>query len=312
MIDVLTFGETLVSITASDIGPLMVGARMQLSIAGAESNVAIGLARLGHRVRWTGCVGNDEFGEIILRTLRAEGIDTTLARTVPDAPTALMIKQQPIGQLSKVTYFRTNSAGTRIDPDLTGSALAEHPKILHVTGITPALSESALEAVTAAMTAATANGVHVSLDVNYRSALWPADKASKTLRPLAELSDTIFGSTGEIELISGKDDPDVASMTANGRVIVIKEGDDGATVLTDSGRFKRGAFQVPTVDTVGAGDAFVAGYLSAQLDGLDIKERLERACATGAFSVATHGDWEGLPTRRNLPLLNRGLNVTIR
>lgn len=311
MIDVLTFGETLVSITASDIGPLMVGARMQLSIAGAESNVAIGLARLGHRVRWTGCVGNDEFGEIILRTLRAEGIDTTLARTVPDAPTALMIKQQPIGQLSKVTYFRTNSAGTRIDPDLTGSALAEHPKILHVTGITPALSESALEAVTAAMTAATANGAHVSLDVNYRSALWPADKASKTLRPLAELSDTIFGSTGEIELITGKD-ADVASMTANGRVIVVKEGDDGATVLTDGGQFKRGAFEVPTVDTVGAGDAFVAGYLSAQLDGLDIKERLERACATGAFSVATHGDWEGLPTRRNLPLLNRGLNVTIR
>jgi 2-dehydro-3-deoxygluconokinase len=303
VIEAVTIGETLATVRSDGVEPLSIGSQFRLSIAGAESNVSIGLARLGHTVRWAGCVGDDDFGRLVLRTLRAERVDTATVRIVPGAPTAFLVKHQRLPQLSRVSYYRTGSAGSRLDPELALSALTGRPRLLHVTGITPALSESARKAIEAAVDAARQRRVHVSLDVNYRSALWPPEQAAKALQPLAARANTVFGSEDELELI----DPDPGEVT-----IVLKRGSDGAELTGPDGTWQEPAFEVDAVDTVGAGDAFVAGYLSALLDGLDPPSRLRRACATAAFAVSTHGDWEGLPTREELPLIELPANATLR
>jgi 2-dehydro-3-deoxygluconokinase len=299
---VITIGETLAPVRSDTVEPLSIGSHLRLSIAGAESNVAIGLARLGHSVRWVGCVGDDEFGRLLLRTLRAEGVDTSFAKVI-GAPTALLVKHQRLAHVSRVSYYRKDSAGSRLDRELAVSALAPRPRLLHATGVTAALGEPARDALAAAFEEAGRHGAHISLDVNYRSALWPRDDAADALRPLAALVDTVFASEDELELIAPA--PENAT-------IVVKRGAEGAGVAGPEGVWEEEAIDVAAVDTVGAGDAFVAGYLSALLDGLDPPSRLKRGCATAAFAVSTNGDWEGLPTRDELPLLELDANTTLR
>ncbi|WP_275431877.1 MULTISPECIES: PfkB family carbohydrate kinase [unclassified Streptomyces] len=148
--DVLTFGETTVALRGS--GPLRLGGTMEVCVAGAESNVAIGLARLGHAVRWAGAVGADEAGELVLRTLRDEGVDVSGA-SLDDggAPTGLMLAEPRTPEPTRVHYHRAGSAGSRLKAcSLERAFTAAPPRVLHLTGITPALSRSARSAATMA------------------------------------------------------------------------------------------------------------------------------------------------------------------
>ncbi|MFK0190818.1 sugar kinase [Kitasatospora sp. NPDC090308] len=299
-------------------GPIKLGPAMELSVAGAESNVAIGLARLGHRAAWVGAVGDDAFGALVLRTLRAEGVDTTHARTDREGrPTGLLIRENGIGDLARVGYYRAGSAGSALRHHDVLPALDPAVRILHLTGITPALSGTAAEAVLAAAERARTLGILVCLDVNYRARLWNPDRAGKVLRPLARFADILVASADELHLVCdrpGLDEDDaVAELLAQGRrEVVLTRGADGAGVTTADGTVTAAARRVPVADVIGAGDAFVAGYLSATLDGLDPAARLHRATATGAFAVATRGDWEGLPVRDDLDLLDRPAGTTLR
>ncbi len=314
--EVVTVGEAMAALRAT--GPIKLGPAMELSVAGAESNVAIGLARLGHRAAWVGAVGDDAFGALVLRTLRAEGVDTAHARTdAQGRPTGLLIRENGIGDLAKVGYYRAGSAGSAIRARDVLPALEPTVRILHLTGITPALSESAAEAVLAAAERARSLGVLVCLDVNYRARLWSPEQAGMVLRPLARSADVLVASADELHLVcdeAGLDEGEaVAALLAQGRrEVVITRGADGASVSTAHGTVTAEARRVPVADVVGAGDAFVAGYLSGTLDGLDPQARLQRATATGAFAVATRGDWEGLPTREDLDLLDRPAGTTLR
>src|SRR5947207_2454753 len=131
--DVLTFGETMVALRGS--GPLKLGGSMQVSVAGAESNVAIGLARLGHQVRWAGAVGEDEAGELVLRTLRAEGVDVSAAGRDAEAPTGLILFEPRLPEVTRVHYYRSGSAGSRLKGCAVEAAFtAAPPRILHLTG----------------------------------------------------------------------------------------------------------------------------------------------------------------------------------
>lgn len=326
--DVVTIGETMAALRAG--GPLRLGGSVRLSVAGAESNVAIGLARLGHSARWIGRVGRDELGELILRTLRAESVDVSYASTDPSRQTGLLIFEPRAGQLVRVSYYRSQSAGSAITAAEVLRGLPCAPRILHITGITPALSPAALDAVTAAVRRARSLGATICLDVNYRSRLWPAGRAGEVLRPLARDADILIASADELPVLSG--DPAaagelavpaggpaaaevraVAALLASGPgEVVLTRGAAGATVVTAQGEVSLPAHQVAAVDPVGAGDAFAAGYLSGVLDGLDLPERLARGVATSAFAVATEGDWEGLPTRQELQLLDVTGNTTVR
>ncbi|MEV5826369.1 sugar kinase [Spirillospora sp. NPDC052242] len=294
-VDVLTLGETMMALRAT--GPIRLGAGFATSIAGAESNVAIGLARLGHTAAWAGRVGTDEPGHLVTRTLRAEGVDVSGVRRDDTAPTGVIMFEQRLPDVTRVQYLREGSAGSRLSPDDV-TALDLEPAIVHVTGITPALSRSCRDAVTAACDLARARGARVSLDVNHRERLWTRDAAAAALAPLAARADHVIASPDELPLIG-----DPGRLLANGaREVVVKDGAE-ARSHTAEGTRTVPARRVRPVDSVGAGDGFVAGYLSGLLDGLDAEARLVRAHTVGAFAVQSRGDWEGLPRRDELGLL---------
>lgn len=314
--EVMTFGETMAALRAH--GALRLGGSLGMSVAGAESNAAIGLARLGHRVRWAGRVGADELGALVLRTLRAEGVDIGHAVTDDTGrATGLLLTEPRLGTLTRVSYYRAGSAGSAVSPADVLPALAPGTRVLHLTGITPALSVSAADTALAAASAARDAGITVCLDVNYRSRLWTTDAARAALCPLLDRTDLLIASEDELPLVlerPGADEPEaVKSILAAGVAeVVVKRGSRGATTFTADGATDRAARQVDAVDLVGAGDAFVAGYLSGLLDGADIPDRLHRAVTTAAFAVATRGDWEGLPTRDELGLFDQPEGTTIR
>ncbi|WP_405435885.1 sugar kinase [Streptomyces avidinii] len=314
--EVVTVGEAMAALRAT--GPIRLAPPMELSIAGAESNVAICLARLGHRTAWIGRVGADPFGALILRTLRAEGVDTTHTRTdIQGRPTGLLVREDAIGDLAAVHYYRDRSAGSALHPDDVLPALHPGTRILHLTGITPALSPTAARTALAAAAHARHLGTTVCLDVNHRARLWTHQQARQVLLPLARHADLLIASADELHLVT--DDPAhdedhaIAGLLAQGtREVVITRGGDGATLTTADGTHHTPARRVPVVDVIGAGDAFVAGYLSGVLDNLTTEQRLHRATATAAFAVATRGDWEGLPTRTDLALLDTPAGTTLR
>lgn len=305
MHELVTFGETMALFAARRTGPLRFARDFDLGLGGAESNVAIGVARLGHRVVWVGRVGADEFGDLIRATLAGEGVD---ARAIPDpdAPTGLMIKGRRTADLIDVRYYRKGSAGSRLcaadlDPELIRSA-----RVLHVSAITPALSEEAREAVRHAVAVARDAGVLVSLDVNYRRALWSPEEAGAWLRDMAADVDVLFATEEEGRLIAdveGAEKLARALAELGPRHVLIKLGARGAMELSDGVLLRSEPYRVTEVDSVGAGDAFAAGWLADWLAGADPAERLSTACAAGAFAVTSQGDWESLPRRSDLGLL---------
>ncbi|HVT69051.1 MAG TPA: sugar kinase, partial [Trebonia sp.] len=291
------------------------GGSLELSVAGAEANVAIGLARLGHQAGWGGRVGADELGELIRRTLRAEGVDISGVLTDPSRPTGLMLAERRIGDLVRVMYYRAGSAGSQLSAADVLPALDEDVRLLHLTGITAALSPAARECVTQVAARTRETGTALSVDVNYRSRLWTPAEARQALLPLVSRADIVFGSTDELAMLAGHSDPAVAAREILARgagQVVVKRGADGATAHAAGASFSAQAKPVPVVDVVGAGDAFVAGYLSAYLDGETIEQCLERATVTAAFGISRRGDWEGLPTRAELSLLDLPEGTTVR
>ncbi|WBB68081.1 sugar kinase [Micromonospora sp. WMMD812] len=310
-IDVLTLGETMAAFRTT--GALRLGGTAGVSIAGAESTVAIGLARLGHRAGWIGVTGADEPGALVRRTLRAEGVDLTWSRVEPGAPTGLILFEPRVADLNRVTYYRAGSAGSRLAPaDVIRAFDAVSPRVLHVTGITCALGAGPYAAVRVAVERAHAAGATVCLDVNHRSRLWSVAEAAEALRPLLPAVDVVVASDDELPVLTDADDPVAALRAAGVDEVVVKRGGDGATSHHEGGTLHRPARRVPVVETIGAGDAFVAGWLSALLDGADAAGRLDRAVTTAAFTVATRGDWEGLPDRAELPLLDHEPGTALR
>jgi 2-dehydro-3-deoxygluconokinase len=310
-VDLLTFGESMVSLRSA--GPLSAGGSLAMHVAGAESNVAVGVARLGHSVSWAGVVGADPHGEYILRQLRSEGIQVS-HRVDAGRSTGVMFLEQRTADLTRAFYYRAGSAGSTIKREDIDHALNAGPRVLHLTGITAALSLEARAALEYAAERAAAEGVVVSLDVNYRSRLWTRDEARAVLAPLARHADILIASDDELDLVAAASSGDARSDDAETALadellgrgvteVVVKRGAHGAGVHTAAGRFEAPAVAVTSIDTVGAGDAFTAGYLSALLDGGDVPARLERGTVMGAFAVSTAGDWEGLPSRDELDLL---------
>ena len=306
MPDVVTFGETMGRLTTRGIGPLRHTPTLDVGVAGAESNVAIGLARLGISVQWVGRLGDDEFGHLASTTLRGEGVET---RTVidPEAQTGLLIRERRTSAVMRVTYYRDGSAGSRLCVADIDEASVRRAKVLHVSGITPALSDSAREATLHAVALAKSSGTVVSLDVNYRAQLWREDEAAQTLRPLVRSADIVFAGVTEARLVTGTD-VDHARLARHlqdlgPRHVVIKRGRDGATSVVDGELRESQPYTVVEVDPVGAGDAFAAGYLAEWVNGEDPETLLDTAARCGALAATVEGDWEGQPSRHDLALL---------
>jgi 2-dehydro-3-deoxygluconokinase len=226
-----------------------------------------------------------------------------------------MLAERRVADVSRVSYYRAGSAGSALGPADAAACLAATPRVLHLTGITPALSRSAAEAVVTAVDLARDAGTLVSVDVNYRSRLWTSSEARPVLSALVRRAHIVIASEDELALVV--DDPDEATafgeLAASGvSQLVIKRGARGATVWHEEGAHHAKAIPVAVLDTIGAGDAFTAGYLSGVLDGLSPDIALRRGTVTAAFAVAGVGDWEGLPTRDDLSLLDAEAGATVR
>ena len=304
---VVTLGESMGLFRATSVGSLTHVSDFALGIGGAEGNVAIALARLGTPVRWLGRVGADPIGRRVLRELRAEGIEV-VGIIDPDAATGIMVKEQRTADATRVQYYRAGSAGSRLNPeDLAGANIA-NASLLHITGITPALSASARAAVDEAIAIASGVGVPVSFDINHRVALWREDPAP-VYRELAANSDIVFAGDDEARILF----PDAKTPLGLAHAIaglgpsqvIIKLGEAGCVAVVDGVEYQRSAVAIRAVDTVGAGDAFVAGYLAELLAELPVDDRLTTAVTLGAFACLNSGDWEGFPTRDELGLLTR-------
>lgn len=297
-VEVVTLGEIMGTLRFS--GPFGVGTTVAPSLAGAEGNVAIGLARLGHQVSWVGTLGQDTFGNGILKTLRGEGVVVDHVSMRPE-PTGLLVSRVVGPQSKSVDYHRSGSAGRLISKEQIDGALAEKPKFLHLTGITPALGDSANEAVEYAFEVAKRDGIKVVFDINFRSRLWSEVEATSVLSELAQRADIVIGGSEELRIVTGHDDPKTGMKVLSelGVREVVWKSSGLAKVLSDELVECENPIEV-AVDPIGAGDAFVAGYLSGKISGFSTYDCLKRAHAMGRIIVGLHGDWEGLPTLADL------------
>ena len=298
---VVTAGETMVLVVPTAPGRLRHAGAVTLSIGGAESNVAIGLSRLGVPASWVSALGEDELGELVLHRVRAEGVDTSAVRRVPDRPTGLYLREEVAGAL-RVYYYRRGSAASTLVPGAFDPAVLEGAAFLHLTGITGALSRECAEFLTWAARTAREAGVRVSYDVNYRSRLWEPAAARAATEALLPHVDVLLVGDEEARALWGWDDEACLERLAGAGTgdVVLKLGARGCAAVLDGERLTSPGFPARQLDPIGAGDAFAAGYLAATLWGLDPADRLRTANAMGAFCVQNPGDYEGLPSRREL------------
>lgn len=289
----LTFGEAMVLLLAEPGTPLAEATSFRRTVAGSESNVAIGLARLGYRAGWFGRVGGDAFGDVVVRAMRGEGVDVSRVRTDPEAATGLLVRDCHEERPVDVLYFRAGSAGSRLSTDDVDAGYVACARYLHVTGITAVLSDDARKAAEFAVRVAKDNGVAVSFDPNVRRRLADPEHARDALRSLAAEADIVLAGDDEAELLGG-----TGWFLGHGaRLVVTKHGARGATATDGTTTWREHARPVRVADPVGAGDAFAAGFLAGLLDAVPVPECLRRAAMLGALAVQVAGDTEGLPRR---------------
>lgn len=303
-----TLGEALVVMDPVSRGPLRHVSGFEKNLGGAELNVAVGLSRLGHKAGWAGQLGDDEFGKEILAFASGEGVDVSRTSLDSEASTGLYFKEwRALGQL-RVYYYRAGSAASRMRFDELDLEYLLSGEILHLTGITAALSESCHDLIERLLSAANERGVRVSFDVNVRRLLFEGRDPRKVLGPLAARADLLFLSDDEADLLFGGSDPDSlkeARRDIRAETVVVHHA-KGAFAVEESGVSAKAAYPVKVVDTVGAGDAFVAGFLSGRLRGWSTEECLDMANACGACAVTVPGDLKGLPTAEEALALRRG------
>jgi 2-dehydro-3-deoxygluconokinase len=302
--DVVTFGESMALFRADPGESLRTARRFSRSIAGAESNLAIGLSRLGCQAGWFGRVGDDPLGLGILDTLRGEGVDVSRAIVDDAASTGVLVRDTHGERRIDVVYARLGSAGGRLSPADLDKDYLTSARVLHVTGITPALSPTAREATGEAVRLAAGAGVTVCFDPNLRRRLWPGMvQARRTLLPLLEHARVVLVGHAEATALTGEETAEAAGrwFLGHGAVTVaVKLGADGALGIQDGRSYHAAALPVHPVDPIGAGDAFDAAFLAAWLRGADLPECLEDGNLAAGLSIQVSGDIEGLPYRREM------------
>ena len=291
---VVTVGETMALLDPVRDGELALGDLMRLRFAGAESNFAVGLARLGVPVAWVSRLGRDRVGALVRGTLAGEGVDVSWVAEDANAPTGLFYKWRVEGRTS-VAYHRRGSAASRLSPaDVPDEALAG-AAVVHLTGITMALGEGPRALVLDVARRARSGGAVVTFDPNYRPALWEApEAAAAAMEPVLEHVSWYLCGAAEGALLLGDDA--AAALAACGV--------DGAVVRTASGsRVVAGGSvhevaltrRETVVDEIGAGDAFAAGFVHALLQGWEVPDCVRAAHTIAAWALRGTGDWETLP-----------------
>jgi len=302
MVDLVSLGETMVQLNAVTPGPLRYVDYFEKHAAGTESNVAVGLVRMGFTSGWISRLGDDEFGRYIYGFLRGEGVDVSQVVFDSEAPTGLYFVQRgyPMPGKSLVYYYRSGSAASRLCPEDVDPEYVAKARVFHTTGITLALSSSCRRAAEKAVEAAEGSGTLVSFDTNIRLKLWGPEEARRCLLDFMGSVDVLFTDVNDSRILLGIGDPGKAAerfLEMGPETVVVKMGEEGAYAATVGGdSVFKAAFKVPVVDMIGAGDAFDAAFLGCRLRELSLEESLEVANAAGALCVTVRGDVEAVPT----------------
>ncbi|SDI67871.1 sugar kinase [Paenibacillus naphthalenovorans] len=304
-LDVITFGEAMGMFIADEVGPLYKVKRFTRGLAGAETNVAVGLARLGYDVCWVSKVGEDALGEYIKYALQQEGVDISYIGSDPNHPTGFQMKSKVLAGDPQVQYFRKHSAASTIGVDYLLPERFLSAAHLHMTGIPPALSPSMYGFAEKALSVMKSANRTVSFDPNLRPKLWSSqDRMVREINKFAVQADWVLPGISEGKILTGYDSPeDIAAfyLEQGVKVVVVKLGAEGAYYRTAEIEGCIPGFKVAkVVDTVGAGDGFAVGFVSGMLDGLTIEEAVTRANAIGALAVMSPGDSDGLPSKAQL------------
>jgi 2-dehydro-3-deoxygluconokinase len=279
----------------------MRGDSLALSFGGAEANVAIGVVRLGGEATFLTSLGSDDIGHLIRRELRAEGV-VLQAEVSTELPTGLIMKSHATPGTTAVSYFRSGSAAATLTVCADRLTAVANASIFHVSGITPALSMLNRETIMGLMRHARSSGVTVSMDVNHRSTLWSdIAQATQTYQEMAQMADILFAGEHEAEVLAGRPVSleELRDCTPASQ-IVLKLGERGASVWSEGATTTLPARHIDVVDTVGAGDSFVAGFLQGVVEHHPLTECLQQAIDCGTYSCLNPGDWEGLPTSTQL------------
>jgi sugar/nucleoside kinase (ribokinase family) len=305
-LDVITFGEAMLLMVADRPGPLEDIEYFGKRTAGAETNAAIGLARLGLKVGWASRVGADSMGRYLMRVMQDEGIDCSHVIADSTQRTGIQMKGRVEGGGDPPTeYYRKGSAASLFPPDQIDVPWLISARHLHTTGVFSAVSDSCLATVQRSMMLMHGAGRTVSFDTNLRPSLWSStERMREVINALATQADWVLPGLEEGLILTGETTPEgvAAFYRAQGaKRVVVKLGPDGAYFEADSGRGHVPGFPVAqVVDTVGAGDGFAAGVISGLLDGLDVAAAVKRGAWIGARAVQVLGDSEGFPTRAEL------------
>ena len=306
-LDVITIGEAMAMFVATKTGELSAVDQFIKRVAGAELNVATGLARLGLKVGWVSRVGNDSFGQFVLDTLKKEGIETAGVTLDGRYPTGFQLKSKVTdGTDPIVEYFRKGSAASHLSVEDFNPVWFTAARHLHLSGVAAALSPSSYALLDHAAGAMKAAGKTISFDPNLRPVLWKSESEMvEKLNHLAFQADWVLPGVKEGQILTGEKTPEgIADFYLNRGVkaVILKTGADGAWFKTADG--EQGAVAAVkvenVVDTVGAGDGFAVGVVSALLEGKTLHQAISRGNIIGSLAIQVQGDSEGLPTREQL------------
>jgi 2-dehydro-3-deoxygluconokinase len=310
-LDVVTYGESMALLVAEETGDLATVGKFSRRLSGAETNVAIGLSRLGLNVGWVSRLGSDAFGRFVRAAVAAEGVDVSSVATDTIFKTGIQLKAKAEnGQDPAIDYYRRGSAASHLSVADFNEDYFKSARHLHATGIAPALSETTMAFAHHALDFMRANGKSISFDPNLRPMLWPSESVmAQKINALAFKADYVLPGLAEGKILTGYSEAkDIAAFYLDHGVkkVIIKLGAEGAYYRTDSEEGIVAGVRVETVvDTVGAGDGFAVGVISALLEGLTIQEAVARGNQIGAFAIQVVGDMEGLPTRAQLAAAQR-------
>ncbi|MFJ7628041.1 sugar kinase [Streptomyces sp. NPDC097595] len=295
---VTCIGETMAALVPDPVAPLEGAGALGVRIAGAESNVAVYLADHGVPARWVSALGDDPFGRRIRAEVAASGVDVSGVRTDPHRPTGLLVKD-PGTDGTRVHYYRRGSAASALTPGLLDDEAVRTAGLVHLSGITPALSTSCHDLVAALLEPpADERPCPVSFDVNHRAALWPPDTAATVLLGFARRADITFVGLDEAQALWGGHLGDAAAVRAllpEPRVLVVKDGGVAATAFDGDRVHTVPAPRVEVVEPVGAGDAFAAGFLAGLLRGEEPVRALRLGHLTAGAALRVTGDHGPLP-----------------
>ncbi|GAL59721.1 putative sugar kinase YdjH [Pseudescherichia vulneris NBRC 102420] len=306
-LDVITIGEAMAMFVATEPGELAEADAFIKRIAGAELNVATGLARLGLNVSWVSRVGSDSFGRFVLSSLKKENINSESVTVDARYPTGFQLKSRAEnGTDPIVEYFRKGSAASHLSCDDFDAATFTRARHLHLSGVAAALSASAYDLLDHAASTMKAQGKTISFDPNLRPVLWKSEaEMVEKLNRLAFQADWVLPGLKEAAILTGQSTPEAMAdfyLERGVKAVVIKTGADGAWFKTAAG--EQGAVAAVrvdnVVDTVGAGDGFAVGVISALLEGKSFPQAVARGNKIGSLAIQVPGDSEGLPTRAQL------------